>query len=498
VPRIIQISKHDPSAVAAWDREQIYNGLDCIVTREVFDATYPQLDEHTEATYNFSLALQGPALEMRLRGIAVDVARRAEVIDELFAEADELETALERIVFDGIGMLTFNYRSNADLKTLFYDKLGIPPITFRGTPTTNEAALLKMAAIYDPARPLVSFILALRSLHKKISVLRTATDADGRIRTSYNVAGTSTGRFSSSMAEFGTGGNLQNVEESLRSMFIADPGMKLAKFDAKSGESYCVGAIEWNIFRDPTYLDACESGDVHTAAARVCYPTMPWTGDIKSDKALAEQPYFRHHTYRFMMKKLGHGSNYGGLPPTLAQQSHLPIPVVEQFQRTYFKAFPAHPLWQDWVRTTLRRTGYLISLTGRKRWFHGRLTDSDTQREAIAYDPQCSLAEIVNRAMLRIWRQRIAILMMHDHDALTFMYPEKDESKIIPLLQAALVEEIPLKGNRTLRIPYDCKVGWNKGEYDAKKNPDGLKDYYGEDRRTRSPKVSILDRVIRS
>lgn len=499
MPRVINISAHDPKAVTPWDREQVYNGLDCIVTREVFDVIYPQLDEHTGPTYDLSRSLQAPALAMRLRGVLIDVPRRAEVIDELYAQADELERALERIVFDGIGMLSFNWRSNPDLKSLFYDKLGIPPVLFRGTPTTNEAALLKMAAIYTPARVLVSFILALRGLHKKISVLRTAIDADNRIRTSYNVAGTSTGRFSSSMSEFGTGGNLQNIEESLRSMFIADEGMKFAKFDAKSGESYCVGAVEWNIFRDPTYLDACESGDVHTAAARVCWPGLPWTGSIGPDKDLAEQPFYRHHTYRFMMKKLGHGSNYGGLPPTLAQQSHLPIEIVQQFQRSYFRAFPAHPQWQDWVKTTLRRLGYLITLTGRKRWFHGRLTDPDTQREAIAYDPQGSLADIVNRAMLRIMRLGICPVVMHDHDALTFMYPENREAEIIPILQQHLIEEIPLKGGRTLRIPYDCQVGWNRGKYDEKhpdKNPDGLRDYFGEDRRTRSrrAKMSLLDR----
>ena len=41
----------------------------------------------------------------------------------------------------------------------------------------------------------------------------------------------------------------------------------------------------------------------------------------------------------------------------------------------------------------------------RKRWFFGRRSDPSTLREAIAYDPQSSLAEIVNQAMLNIWRK---------------------------------------------------------------------------------------------
>lgn len=456
----------------------------------------PQLDEHTKATYNFSRALQGPALEMRLRGVLIDQQRKAEVIDQYFDNLEVLERNLERIVFEGVGMPGFNWRSNKDLQTLFYDRLQIPPIKRQGRVTVNRDALEKIEA-YAIARPIVAHMKAMRDIGKKISVLKTEIDKDGRMRTSYNIAGTNTGRFSSSYSEFGTGGNLQNVEEALRSIFISDPGMKFAKFDAKSGESYCVGAIEWNLFGDPRYIDACDSGDVHTAAARECWPNLPWTGDIKADKAIAEQPYYRGHDYRFMMKKLGHGSNYGGKPHTLSQQAKVPISVVQDFQPKYFLAYPAHLQWHYYVEAELRKRGYLVSLTGRKRHFWGRRNDADTLRGAIAYDPQCSLADIVNRAMLRIWRTDIATLCMHDHDALTFMYPEEQEDEIIPKLMHLLPEDIPLKNGRSLRIPYDCVVGWNRGKYNEKTNPEGLKDYGAGDKRKRQPKVGILDRSFR-
>jgi DNA polymerase I-like protein with 3'-5' exonuclease and polymerase domains len=348
---------------------------------------------------------------------------------------------------------------------------------------------------YLVARPIVAHLMAMRDIDGKIKMLKTGIDPDGRMRTSYNIAGTSTGRFSSSFSEFGTGGNLQNVEESLRSVFISDPGYKFAKFDAKSGESYCVGATEWNLFKDGRYLDAVESGDVHTAVARICWPKLGWTGDLRSDKAIAEQPYYRHYTYRFMCKKLGHGSNYGGQPKTLAGQAKLPETVVRDFQPKYFTAFPSHIRWHGWIDSQLRTVGNLTTLTGRKRWFFGRRNDPSTLREAIAYDPQGSLADIVNSAMLRIWRKRTAILCMQEHDALTFMYPEEMEDEIVPMLQQELVEEIPLKHGRTLKIPYDAKVGWNKGNW-AEDNPDGLIDYHGTDTRVRTPQVSLLDRII--
>lgn len=495
--KIIRTSEASPNSIPdAWEKEQIYNGLDCCVTLEVLEELLPQLDPHTQPVYEFSRALQGPALEMRLRGVLIDQARKSEVIEEYHEKIEQLSAQLERIIYDGIGLAAFNWRSPKDLQYLFYDRLEIPPIRRQGRVTCDRDARDKIAA-FTIAKPLVAHINLITELESKIKVLRTEIDPDGRMRTSYNIAGTSTGRFSSSFSEFGTGGNLQNIEESLRSIFIADPGWKFAKLDAKSGESYCVGAIEWNLFDDPKYLDACESGDPHTAVARICWPSLGWTSNLKLDKEIAEQPYYRHYTYRFMCKKLGHGSNYGGQPDTLAQQSHLPVSVVQDFQPKYFAAFPSHIKWQNHVDDQLRRVGSLVSLTGRKRGFFGRRNDPDTLREAIAYDPQGSLADIVNRAMLRVWRERKVLLSMHDHDATTWMYHEEHEAEIIPYLQSALVEPIPLRNDRTLRIPYDCKIGWNKGEYNAETNPDGLRDYIeGDGGRRRRPPRGLLDRVI--
>lgn len=494
--KIVETHKINPNDLKPIEREWAYNGLDAMVTSEILDVLLPQLDNQTAATYAFSRALQGPVLEMRLRGVRVDQKRKAEVIEEYFDKLDHLERNLERIVREGIGYFGFNWRSNADLKTLFYDVLGIPAIKKQGRVTVDRTALEKLEA-YLPARQIVSHMKVMRELAKKISVLKTEIDPDGRMRTSYNIAGTSTGRFSSSFSEFGTGGNLQNIEESLRSILVADKGMKFAKFDAKSGESYCVGAIEWNLFHDGKYLDACESGDPHTATARICWPNLRWANDIRLDKAIAETPFYRHYTYRFMCKKLGHGSNYMGKPHTLAQQAKVDRYIVEEFQPKYFKAFPAHLRWHAYKEQELRETGQLTSLTGRKRQFWGRRDDDSTLREAMAYDPQCSLADIVNTALLQVWRSGLVTVMMHDHDALTFQYPESQEDEIIPKLFALLRVTIPLLHNRTLEIPYDCVTGWNKGKW-GENNPDGLKDYAPGDTRKRQAEVGILDRPIRS
>src|ERR1019366_4790761 len=153
--KIIHTDTSKPTDLSPFEREQVYNGLDCCVTAEVLDALLPQLDPYTQATYSFSKALQGPALEMRLRGVLVDQQRKAEVIDSYFAKIDQLEAQLERIVFEGIGLPHFNWRSPADQRHLFYEVLAIPPP--RGKMTVNRDAMEKMEQ-YLIARQIVKHI----------------------------------------------------------------------------------------------------------------------------------------------------------------------------------------------------------------------------------------------------------------------------------------------------------------------------------------------------
>jgi DNA polymerase I-like protein with 3'-5' exonuclease and polymerase domains len=491
--------------LSQWEKDQIYNGLDCCVTSEVFDMLHPQLDHHTAATYRFSKELQGPVLEMRLRGVLVDKSRRLEVLEKYHEVLDRLERQLERIVREGVGLTNFNYRSILHLKELFYARLRIPPIKLQGRVTVDRKALERMEQ-YLLARPIISHIKTMRDIGKKISVLQTDIDHDGRIRTSYNIGGTNTGRLSSSLSEFGTGGNLQNIEDLLRSILVADPGMKMGYFDAEQGESRVVGAIEYKLFNDSRYLDACESGDLHTTVARLVWPTLGWTGDLMADRALAEQNYYRHYSRRFMCKKIGHGTNYAGKPPTLAQQAQVDIELIQEFQPVYFRAFPAHLRWHAYVETEIQRAGTLISLLGRKRQFWGRRNDPEVLREAIAYDPQGSLADIVNRGMLEVWLQRNCQLLMNMHDAIVIQYPEGQEDEIIPLILSQLRYPITIR-DREFIVPYGAKTGWNFGEYCCgdrsrpgceecrkEKNPHGLKSYKAGDKRKRPKTVSILDR----
>src|SRR5213075_2937066 len=260
-------------------------------------------------------------------------------------------------------------------------------------------------------------------------------------------------------------------------------------------ESRLVGAIEWNLFGDGRYLDACESGDLHTSVCRLAWTELPWTGDIKADRKIADKPFYRQHSYRHMAKVLGHGTNYAGKPFTMAKHTKLEATLIAAFQTKYFNAFPAHQRWHGAVQSELLSQGHHTTITGRRRWFFGRRNDDAVVREAIAYGPQGAVGDILNMGMLAVWRLGIAQLLLQIHDAILIQYPEDREDEILPRVLKEIVVPVELKNGRTLIIPSEAQTGWNWAKQDDN-NPDGLSKYSGNDSRKRSAPVPRLDNIL--
>lgn len=496
------------SLSSSTEKLWVYNGLDCCVTLEVFEAIEPQLDNTSRATYEFSKALQGPILEMNMRGVLIDPDEVRKSLAAYETDIARLISQFNRLVNEGFG-LTINPASPAQLKHLFYDVMRLPVVKKRNAqggygPSVDRNALEKLS-VHFYAQPIIAHILAIRDLQKKISFLRTERDGDGRLRTSFNIAGTTTGRLASALSDFGTGTNLQNIDRRLRRVFIPDPGMKFCNVDLEQADSRNLGAMELTLFGDARYLDACESGDLHTAVCRMAWTELNWTGDPKADRKIADQIAYRDMSYRDLAKRLSHGTNYEGQPATMAMHSKIQVEMVKQFQLRYFAAFPAHQRYHQWIREEIRRTGQLTTLFGRRRYFFGRRDDPTVIREAVAYIPQSMTADEIDHALIRIWRDDIATPLLQVHDSILFQYPAKDEAIIIPEILKRMRVELDLPGGRKFSVPAEAKVGWNWAdvEYDdagnVKGNEYGLVKWRGADNRNapRPAAISFLDRLLR-
>ena len=448
--------------------EQVYNAMDCCITHEVFSTLQRQIGEAYPA-YGFELALQAPVLEMMLRGFRVDPGARELGIESTKAGLARLEHIIQTYA-NAVWDKDINPNSGAQLKDLFYNHLGIVPIKQWQKGELKfpmDRKVIEKIDDYFQARPITSAILAYRDLDKQLQILETEVDSDWRMRTSYNIGGTKSARFSSSKSPTGSGGNLQNVTESLRHIFIADPGFILCGIDAEQSDSRMVGFMCGVLFDDWSYLDACESGDLHTSVARLVWDHLPWTGDLKRDRKIAEGIFYRHFSYRDACKRIGHGANFLGKAPTLSTETHVPINLIKQFLERYFDRFSCILKWQAWTASQLQINKQLVSIHGRKRDFFDRTDADETVRKALAFLAAAATADNLNLGMWKIWRYMPEVqLLAQVHDAVYFQFPETlDKREIVAKAQDLLTLPITAANQRRFVVPTDVKLGYNWGNY---------------------------------
>ncbi len=505
--KIIETDKITPGSLNSLDEYHTYCGLDSCLTHEILGKTKPQLDETTTRVYNFSRALQAPILEIMLRGIETDRYQVGRLIG-IFTKRKEVLFTIAQEYSWAMWDRGINPNSHQQVKELFYEYMGLPKIYKfeKGVKklTVNRDALEKLQ-MYRYARPMAMVILAYKDLAKKIGVLRSGIDEDGRMRFSYNIGGTNTGRLSSNKNVFGGGTNGQNITDELRRIFIAEEGRKFAYLDLEQAESRKVAYLSG----DQNYIDACESSDLHVAVAKLIWPELDWSpnGEPTHDREVAEKKFWRHWSYRDLSKRGGHLTNYMGQAPANARNLHISVDLMKKFQSTYFKAFPGIKRWHTDVARVLQTKSQITTAMGRKRLFFGRGWEDDILRKAVAYDPQSSVGDILNLGMYRVWKSvKEARLLAQLHDAILISYKDDPviEERVLKQAKECLI--IPLNITETrlrnpvtrlMHIPVDIVVGWNWSKA-SNDNPDGLVKYRGPEQRVRqvSPSTDLLKLIM--
>jgi DNA polymerase-1 len=482
-----------------------YSGMDSCITEEIRHKLLAQLDEVTRPMYEHTIRMQAPIMDMMLRGIRVDENNRRDAIKTAEAELEELESDFTQLCVDGLGTSAMiNPGSHVQVKELFYDILGLKEIKKRNSngvfARASDRDTLEKLNQYFIAQPFVSYILAIRDKRKTLGFLKTPADTDGRIRCSFSLAGTKTGRLNSSFSDFGTGTNLQNVDKNLRYIFVADPGKIFVNIDLEQADSRNVGALCWDLFVDShgeefagSYLDACESGDLHTTVCRMAWTDLPWGDDPNGFRNVADAIAYRTYSYRDMSKKLGHGSNYYGQPPTMAMHTKLPVVEIAGFQSRYFGAFPCIPEWHKWTINEVQTKRVLTHLFGRRRTFFDDVTAQSTLNAAIAYSPQGMTGEEINRGILNLFADPVFELMVQVHDSILFQVPRDQVNELVPRALELMKAVLILKKGREFYVPLEAQTGYNWG-YKSEDNPYGLTTFKGEETR-RPPLIPMKKRV---
>ena len=207
-----------------WEAHLRYNAEDALRTYECATELRAQISaQGFEQLWAAEKAKNNLALEMMRRGVRIDRARRAEMGFQLAAERERINAWLLTIIPQTY-LLQSEYTpkqskrlwhsSPKQQKDLFYRILGFSVKRSRksGNETLDAEALERLRKDVPWAARLWDAL----ELQRSISVFKnTFIDAelepDGRMKCSFNTAGTETFRWSSSANAFWRGTNLQNI-----------------------------------------------------------------------------------------------------------------------------------------------------------------------------------------------------------------------------------------------------------------------------------------------
>ncbi len=399
------------------------------------DALYDKMSAKLEETgvrelyFDIELPLCRVLAEMELMGFRVD----AGALQAFGRELSGAIAALEEKIYTYAGK--FNINSPKQLGEVLFDRLGLPHGKRTKTGWSTNAEVLEKLE-----HPIVRDVLEYRQYTKLRSTyvdgLLKVIGPDGRVRTSFQMTVTATGRLSS------TEPNLQNIPtrtelgSELRRMFVPAPGCVLVDADYSQIELRLLAHISG----DGAMQEAFRSGeDFHAVTASHVFgvPLDQVTGAM-----------------RRAAKAVNFGIVYGISAFSLSQDLGVSAAEARAYMDAYFARFPGVKKYMEDVVARSRETGYVETLFHRRRALpeikaSKFATRSFGERVALNMPIQGTAADIIKLAMVKVFRRLRgeglkARLIMQVHDELIVECPESEMERVKSLLAEEMEGAFPL------------------------------------------------------
>ena len=417
----------------------------------LYEELAPRIEERQlhELYYDVELPLCRVLAEMELAGVRVD----AKALADFGATMDtELKTLEERIYEEAEG--AFNINSPKQLGEVLFGKLGLPHGKKTKTGWSTNADVLEKLREHR----IVADVLQYRQYAKLKSTycdaLLKVIGPDGRVRTSFQMTVTATGRLSS------TEPNLQNIPtrtplgSELRRMFVPERGNVLVDADYSQIELRLLA----HIADDKTMQQAFLSGeDIHTVTASQVFgvPVEDVTKQMRSHA-----------------KAVNFGIVYGISAFSLAQDIGVSVYEAKEYIQNYLDRFSGVRRYMTEIVEKAKEQGYVETLLHRRRDLpeltaSNFATRSFGERVALNMPIQGTAADVMKLAMVRVFdrlRREApeARLLLQVHDELIVECPEAIAEQVAELL----TEE--MEGVMRLSVPLVAEAHWGKNWLEAK------------------------------
>ncbi|WP_313541374.1 DNA polymerase I [Leifsonia aquatica] len=412
--------------------------------RRVAEGQMIALDEGTRAVLDeIELPLVAVLAEMELTGVAVDSPVLARLRGELTDKANDYAAQ----AYAQIGH-EINLGSPKQLQQVLFEELQMPKTRATKTGFSTDAASLADLQDKNP-HPFLGLLLQHRDatkLKQIVETLERSVNGDGRIHTTYDQTGTSTGRISSNDP------NLQNIpirsEEGreIRSAFVRGEG-----FDTLLTADY--SQIEMRIMahlsEDPGLIEAFNAGeDLHRFVGARVFGVEP--ADVTP-------------LMRTKVKAMSYGLAYGLSAFGLSKQLRIETSEARELMSGYFERFGSV---RDYLRNVVEQArvdGYTETIFGRRRPFAdltstNRVLRENAERQALNAPIQGSAADIMKIAMLGVAgdlidQQLESRMLLQVHDELIFEVAPGEWDAL------AAVVRTRMAGAADLRVPLDVQIG---------------------------------------
>lgn len=375
--------------------------------------------------------------QMERKGVRVDLG----VLSSIEKKVDT-ECAAHSLEIHRLAGREFNVNSSAQLGQILYEELQLPVLRRGKTgPSTDQEVLEKLAEHHPLPKAIIDYRMLSKLKSTYLETLPLLVAADGRLHTSFHQAAAATGRLSSSDP------NLQNIPirselgREIRSAIVADPGHRLVSADYSQIELRILA----HIASDEALIAAFRNDeDVHTRTAAEVFGVSP-------ERITADQ--------RRAAKAVNFGIAYGLSPHGLSTRLDIPTEEAKSIIDRYFQRYSGIRRYLDETVEKARRTGYVETLFGRRRFMpelHSRNRNAAqaAERAAINMPIQGTAADLIKLAMIRIdeaiaSRKLRAQMLLQVHDELLFEAPEPEIPALMDLVQSLMssvaVLKVPLK-----------------------------------------------------
>jgi DNA polymerase-1 len=344
---------------------------------------------------------------------------------------------------------TFNINSPKQLGDVLFNQLNLPKPVKYGKGKMISTAVDVLEALSE-THEVPRLVLDYRQLSKLKSTyvdsLPLLIDPrTGRVHTTFNQTGTTTGRLSS------TNPNLQNIPirtelgREIRAAFIAEPGYVLLSADYSQIELRLLAHFS----EDPLLTEAFRRGeDIHSLTASQVFGVPPMLLDAE---------------HRRRAKAVNFGIVYGLSPFGLSQQLGIEQREAKKFIDAYFEKYAGvrrfiERIWEETrrdqsVKTLFGRTRPIPDINSKNANMRGF-----AERTAVNTPLQGTAAELIKLAMIQIdaelrARKLKSRMLLQVHDELLFEVPEAE----IGLMREFVREK--MESVHTLSVPLLVELG---------------------------------------